>query len=393
MTNTRATHLQPQARGRWLIWTAGLVVAVGAAIATAHGLYEVAIAAMVPPPIAWLYPLITDGLALVAYASTTRLATRGRGYAWLVVVLAAGLSGLAQASYLAIGVHTAPTELRFGVGAWPAIAAAITAHLLYLLAAVQPEPSRRVVRTDPGQQYDPDELYDQAAYDGVRPVRPEPVTTSAVRPDVVRDNGAVRAETGRSPSYLERFSGPVPPAGAGIPDGGSAGHDGDLGRSDGPQSQPHPAGSQPRNDDSMAGRAVRSQPGDVGHPWPVRPNGTRPYDTEHPLLVRMRESQPDDRTAYGSSVQPVRPSVRQPVPPDPASYATASDNPGSRARAAALAHLRSHGAFPTVSALMELADVGRGTAGLALKQLREQPAAERPGLLIVGPDDQTGTSE
>ena len=36
--------------------------------ATAHGLYETAVAARVPAGIAWLYPLITDGLALVAYA-------------------------------------------------------------------------------------------------------------------------------------------------------------------------------------------------------------------------------------------------------------------------------------------------------------------------------------
>ena len=118
---------------RSLVWAAGLIVAVGAGAATAHGLYEVATAAGVPPPIAWLYPLITDGLALVAYATAARLLGSGRGHAWAVVVLAAGLSGLAQASYLAGAVRAAPAALRFGVGAWPAIAAAIVAHLLYLL--------------------------------------------------------------------------------------------------------------------------------------------------------------------------------------------------------------------------------------------------------------------
>jgi hypothetical protein len=129
-----------QGRGRWVqwavwaaVWLPGLLVALGAGVATAHGLYEVAAAAGAPEPIAWLYPLITDGLALVAYASTARLTGRGRGYAWGVVVLAAGLSGLAQASYLTGGVASAPAPLRFGVGAWPAIAAAIVAHLLFLL--------------------------------------------------------------------------------------------------------------------------------------------------------------------------------------------------------------------------------------------------------------------
>jgi hypothetical protein len=119
--------------GRWAVWSAGLLVALGAASTTAHGLYEVARAAGTPAGIAWLYPLITDGLALVAYASSARLIGSGRRYAWAVVVLAAGLSGLAQATYLAGGVAVAPPALRFGVGAWPAVAAAIAAHLLFLI--------------------------------------------------------------------------------------------------------------------------------------------------------------------------------------------------------------------------------------------------------------------
>ncbi len=119
-------------------WSAGLVVAVGAGAATAHGLYEVATAAGAPAAIAWLYPLITDGLALVAYAVGARLTGRAHTQAWTVVVLAAALSGLAQATYLAGAVGSAPVALRFGVGAWPAIAAAIVAHLLHLLARTAP---------------------------------------------------------------------------------------------------------------------------------------------------------------------------------------------------------------------------------------------------------------
>jgi hypothetical protein len=51
------------------------------------------------------------------------------------VVTAAGLPGLAQAVYLASGatLNASPT-LRFGIGAWCAVAAAVAAHLLYLLA-------------------------------------------------------------------------------------------------------------------------------------------------------------------------------------------------------------------------------------------------------------------
>jgi hypothetical protein len=139
------------------------VVAAGAA--TAHGLYEVALGSGTPAGIAWLYPVITDGLALVAYAATTRLTGPGRRYAWTVVVLAAGLSGLAQATYLAGALPptqlaagaeltraaTAPTGLRFGVGAWPAVAAAIAAHLLFLIGTTtRPEPFDAHVSTPDG---------------------------------------------------------------------------------------------------------------------------------------------------------------------------------------------------------------------------------------------------
>src|SRR3954469_10710665 len=139
-TGPSLQHVSGAQRGgrvvRAVIWLPGLAVALGAAVATAHGLFEVAVAARVPVGIAWLYPLITDGLALVAYAAPARLHGPAGRYAWTVVVLAAGLSGLAQAAYLAGGatVDANPT-LRFGVGAWPAIAAAVVAHLLYLLAA------------------------------------------------------------------------------------------------------------------------------------------------------------------------------------------------------------------------------------------------------------------
>lgn len=149
------SHVGVEPGGRWLraaIWLPGLAVALGAAVATAHGLYEVAHAARVPQVIAWLYPLITDGLALVAYTATARLSGSAARYAWSVVVLAAGLSGLAQAVFLASdsAVEASPM-LRFGVGAWPAIAAAIVAHLLYLLAVdAPPERSPESLNADGG---------------------------------------------------------------------------------------------------------------------------------------------------------------------------------------------------------------------------------------------------
>ena len=59
-------------------------------------------------------------------------------------MVAAGLSGLAQAAFLASGATLdASPVLRFGIGAWPAVAAAVAAHLLYLLASDRPPESDR----------------------------------------------------------------------------------------------------------------------------------------------------------------------------------------------------------------------------------------------------------
>jgi len=184
-------------KGRRAVWAAGLVVATGAGIATAHGLYQVAAAANVAAPIAWLYPLITDGLALVAYAATARLHATGRRYAAGIVILAAGLSGLAQAVYLAGGIATtnaAPVGLRFGVGAWPAIAAALTAHLLHLISTDQPadvveQPADSNIEQTPVEERSlSTELYNPAPYNPlysdpvVQPRTPETRTTPPVQP-------------------------------------------------------------------------------------------------------------------------------------------------------------------------------------------------------------------
>src|SRR4051812_31596636 len=159
----------PESRAlRAAIWLPGLAVAVGAAVATAQGLYEVAVAARFPAGIAWLYPLITDGLALVAYTATARLDGSARRYAWTVVVLAAGLSGLAQASFLADGVERTDPALRFGVGAWPAVAAAVVAHLLYLLAAEPVQPASVVQPSDAPSNSVPDRPSDSPARDRAR---------------------------------------------------------------------------------------------------------------------------------------------------------------------------------------------------------------------------------
>lgn len=129
-----------------------LVVAVGAGVATAEGLYSVARMSGRPPLIAGLYPLITDGLAIVAYGLVPHLSGRARWYAAGSVVLAAGLSGLAQAMQMVNGPSAVPpVPVRFGIGAWPAVAVLLAAHLWWL-AVRTPGPDHDVPdRTSPDQ--------------------------------------------------------------------------------------------------------------------------------------------------------------------------------------------------------------------------------------------------
>ncbi len=167
-----------------MLWVPGLLVGAGAAVATAHGLYEITAAAGVPDPIAWLYPLITDGLALVAYAATPSLHGPAARYARSVVVLAAGLSGLAQAVYLVSGTSLAPPAvLRFVIGAWPAVAAAIVAHLLYLFATADLEvPAAPSTDTAPVDTAEPSAAAAPASGLPVA-VQPEVFNPDSVQPD------------------------------------------------------------------------------------------------------------------------------------------------------------------------------------------------------------------
>jgi hypothetical protein len=59
-----------------------------------------------------------------------------------------------------------------------------------------------------------------------------------------------------------------------------------------------------------------------------------------------------------------------------------------RARTAAQHHHDRHGGWPTVTELMSLAEVARGTAGTALKDLRK----ERPALHVVNAETENGTN-
>ena len=221
MTTNQAQPGQP---GRRAVWTAGLAVAAGAGVATAHGLHQVAAAARVPAPIAWLYPLITDGLALVAYAATSRLHDGGRRYAAGIVVLAAGLSGLAQAIYLAGGIATssvAPVGLRFGVGAWPAVAAALTAHLLHLIGTAAPAVDHTEPLTPTRQERSSDSASNPAGVQPFNQADVQPYSPSAVQPPRTDDAlNAPAVQPERSTAGLTTRTADASPSRSGSAGGG-----------------------------------------------------------------------------------------------------------------------------------------------------------------------------
>ncbi len=333
--------------GRTPVWLAGLVVAAGAGVATAHGLYEVAIAARVPAGIAWLYPLITDGLALVAYAATARLADAGHRYAWTVVVLAAGLSGLAQAAYLAGGVTAAPTLLRFGVGAWPAIAAAVVAHLLHLLGPAALTATSQPLSRPIGQPHQPDDVHPGLAGQSPASTSDSPGSDSTYRlsDPPGRPDSTASAQASASDTLSET---------------------GDRAAQRGQTASVHQ-----HTTDSTA---VRSDTRAVTRPEPGRPGQSDGQHVgQHPGQRSHVDGQP-----VGQPGEPGRPT-------QPGARASARD----RARSTARDHQARHGRLPTVSELAQLARVARSTAGTVLKELR----AERPALQIVRTPPEKSTEQ
>jgi hypothetical protein len=201
------------------------------------------------------------------------------------VVIAAGLSGLTQASYLAGGVASAPPGLRFAIGAWPAIAA-VVAHLLYILGV------------DHSPTHHPEEPSDAVAPVAAAP-QALPVPTAApfpalTSPPPATERAALTARTSTPPSTVQ---GAVQPA---------------------------------------------------------------PRQLVQPLTGTPIEHGIEHLDAHATD-----PVVRAPAARDAAPARV-------RAQTAATGHAIRHGALPTVSELMALAQVARGTAATALKDLRTQ---------------------
>jgi hypothetical protein len=131
------------------VWAAGAVL-------TAVGMFFVARACGLPWYLAWLYSLAADGLGLVAFRAAVRLRGFARAYAVLIVMACTGLSAAVQAVHLRLGSGldgAATPGLRTAVGAAPAVAVALAAHLHWLttrptklavsLSSIRPEDTQQ----------------------------------------------------------------------------------------------------------------------------------------------------------------------------------------------------------------------------------------------------------
>jgi hypothetical protein len=142
-------------------------------------------------------------------SSDTPTRRRGQRTTWaagLVVAAGAGVAtahGLSQAVYLAGGIGqsaSAPVGLRFGVGAWPAIAAALTAHLLHLISTATDDPA--TAPTASVQPYNPPSVQPSIP-DPVQPPRRVPALDApAVQPERSAQAGATALARTPEPDRL-----------------------------------------------------------------------------------------------------------------------------------------------------------------------------------------------
>ena len=180
--------------------------------ATAHGLYEVALAAArarrdrLALPADHRRPgprrLRRDGPAVTA----RRPATPGRSSC-----SRPGCPGWRRPRFLASGATLdASPVLRFGIGAWPAVAAAVAAHLLYLLASDPPTASddgHRPAAVQPSSR-------PIGASRGLNPAdrptraRPTPATRATDAPPPTSAQNRAR----RRPSGTPHATAPYPPS-------------------------------------------------------------------------------------------------------------------------------------------------------------------------------------
>lgn len=178
-------------------------VAAAAAVATFHGAERAAAAGGVAWGITLLYPVMLDGLAVLAFRQIASSDGWRRVFAWFVMLAAAGASGSAQAYVHAKGRHGGDALLGLGMGAAPA--------LIVLLATILGSPGARrppAVASAPADQTAPAESPPAPPPAASPPAAPPPPLPPATEP-------AAGTGTDRNPTAELRGSGSGSAAGSG----------------------------------------------------------------------------------------------------------------------------------------------------------------------------------
>lgn len=158
------------------------LIALGAFWLSFTALRDLAERSGVPTGQAWVWPLIVDGLVLVATVAVVAL-DEHRWYAWALLGIGASLS-LAGNSLHATYTGELPVAVRILVAAVPPLSLLAVTHLTYLLA-------RRHAPTL-------DSVVEPTATEGVRPLVTKLPTVEAEVPDL----GASFREARRAASQV-----------------------------------------------------------------------------------------------------------------------------------------------------------------------------------------------
>lgn len=142
----------------WVVGTAvagTIVIAVGAFWLSFTALADLAEQAGIPTRQAWVWPLIVDGLIVVATVSVVALSPYGRKatcYPWTLLTAGAIVSVGANALHALIAAdHTVPTLLAAAVSAVPPLVLLAITHLTVELtrkATASPSSAAAVAKTD-----------------------------------------------------------------------------------------------------------------------------------------------------------------------------------------------------------------------------------------------------
>jgi len=120
--------------------TGTVILGVGSFTLSFTALNRLAASAGISAGLAWIWPMIVDGLIIVATISVVALAGRRTWYPWFLLVCAASLSVAANAVQAAITATAVPAWMAAGIAAVPPLMLLAVTHLTVLLGKPADEP-------------------------------------------------------------------------------------------------------------------------------------------------------------------------------------------------------------------------------------------------------------